>query len=87
MTPDAVWDVLMELAGATEDWRADFVRHATRLPMGDLEYRFGGKLGFGGKVRSRSDGTWSVDCYPEDETPERRAIVAAVNVRIGGGGA
>ena len=83
MEPDAVWDVLMELAGATEDWRADFVRHAGLNPT-DLEYRFGGKLGFGGKART--DGRrWWVDCYPEDKTPERRAIVAAVNARIGGG--
>lgn len=84
MNPDAVWDVLVELAGATEYWRADFVHHAGTHKPGELEYRFGGKLGFGGKVRSRYDGTWSVDCYLEDETPERRAIIEAVNARIGG---
>lgn len=84
MTPDEVWSVLVELAGAREEGRRDFVHHAERTAPGELEYRFGGKLGFGGKVRSQYDGTWRVDCYLEDETPERRAIVEAVNARIGG---
>lgn len=83
MSPDEVWDVLVEAAGAREAERDQFVHHAARTRPGDLEYRFCGVLGFGGKVRSQSDGTWSVDCYPEDSTPERRAVVEAVNARIG----
>ena len=84
MKPDAVWDVLVEMAGAREEERDQFVRHAESTKPGDLEYRFCGKLGFGGKIRSQYDGTWSVDCYPEDSTPERRTIIEAVNARIGG---
>ena len=85
MDPNAVWDVLIELAGATEYWRENFVHSATQNST-DLEYRFQGTLGFGGKVRT--DGfRWWVDCYPEDETPERLAVIAAVNARIGGDGA
>jgi len=82
--PDAAWDVLVELAGAREDDRETFVRHAEQTPSGDLEYRFCGKLGFGGKIWSLTDDRWRIDCYPEDSTPERRAIIDAVNARIGG---
>lgn len=84
MSPSEVWDVLIELAGATEYWRADFLHHAERTAPGELEYRFQGKLGFGGKVWSLYRGGWRVSCYKEDETPERLAIIEAVNARIGG---
>ena len=84
MTSDEVWDVLVELAGASEERRSDFVRYAELTPEGDLEWRFQGSLGFGGKVWSLVGDNWRVDCYPEDSTPERRAVIDAVNARIGG---
>ncbi len=43
------------------------------------EWRFCGLLGFGGKFQSR---TWMVDCYPEDETPERQNIVVETNAAL-----
>ena len=84
MKPTEVWDVLMELAGATEYRRADFVHHAGTHKPGELEYRFKGALGFGGKVWSTYDGLWRVTCYSEDETSERLAMIDATNARLGG---
>jgi hypothetical protein len=84
MKPDAVWDVLVEMAGAREEERAQFVHHAETTKPGDLEYRFMGKLGFGGKVWSLYNGGWRIDCYLEDSTPARRKIIEAVNAKIGG---
>lgn len=48
------------------------------------EYRFQGKLGFGGKFRNNgnNNNTPYVDCYGEDETAERRAMINRANERI-----
>lgn len=48
------------------------------------EYRFMGALGFGGKLRNNGnrENLPHVDCYPEDETPERLAMIASANLRI-----
>lgn len=48
------------------------------------EYRFMGALGFGGKFRNNGnhDNTPHVDCYREDETPERLAMVERANKRL-----
>ena len=48
------------------------------------EYRFMGALGFGGKFRNNGnrDNTPHVDCYREDETPARRAMVERANERL-----
>ena len=43
------------------------------------EWRFMGKLGFGGKYRS---GTNRVDCYSEDETPERLDLIKQINIKL-----
>lgn len=58
-----------------------FVYHVTRDCM---EYRLNGSLGFGGKFRNNGNrsNTPHVDCYPEDETPERLARIEAVNKRL-----
>jgi hypothetical protein len=45
------------------------------------EWRFSGHLGFGGKFwRNGTD--HYVSCYPEDETPERRAMIDDLNRQI-----
>lgn len=75
---EAVYDVLVECCGANEhpDDREQFV--GTHLTGdGCTEYRFCGALGFGGKFRSQ--GQWRVDCYGEDSTPERRAMIERAN--------
>lgn len=79
----AVYDILMRECGATEFWRADFTYHQS----GEFcrEYRFQGALGFGGKFRRRHEGEqerWYVDCYSEDETPARRAMIDRANAAL-----
>lgn len=48
------------------------------------EYRFQGAFGFGGKFRNNGNfnNTPYVDCYGEDETAERRAMINRANERI-----
>ncbi len=74
----AVYDVLVDEAGASETWRQDFV-HAHTVRPTCQEYRFQGVLGFGGKFWPSN---WTVTCYPEDETPERLAVIARVNASL-----
>ena len=45
------------------------------------EYRFHGALGFGGKFRFPG---FTVDCYREDETPERLRMIAKANEVLAG---
>jgi hypothetical protein len=43
-------------------------------------HRFVGELGFAGKFRRRRHGAgWFVDCYREDVTPRRQAMIEAAN--------
>jgi len=48
------------------------------------EYRLNSLLGFGGKFRNNGnrDNTPYVDCYFEDETSERTAMIARANERL-----
>ena len=77
-----VYDVLVNLGGAGEHMRHSFVHHHTQdLPCG--EWRFQGKLFFGGKFR---DQTFTVDCYREDELRiERefgRGLIPLINAEL-----
>jgi hypothetical protein len=82
-----IWDILMQYAGATEYWRSNFLACRNEI----TEYRFQGKLGFGGKFWNQmhvipssmtfSQG-WDVTCYSEDETPERKEMVRKTNERL-----
>lgn len=83
-----IYDVLVELAGArthvvTKDgktwcWeKLDFVH--SHLEQNTTEYRFCGKLGFGGKYRVNTN---TVTYYSEDETVERLAITKATNEEL-----
>lgn len=71
----AIFTVLVEHAGASEDERHDFVHHQTAGPC--TEYRFIGSLGFGGKFW-RSSG-WYVNTYPEQLTPAREQAISQTN--------
>lgn len=73
---NAVWDILIREAGATtaESRRHEFVHLHTVEDC--REYRFIGSLGHGGKYRSRRN---KVDCYQEDETPERLVVIERTN--------
>jgi hypothetical protein len=48
------------------------------------EYRFCGRLGFGGKFRNNGNqnNTPYVDCYPEHVTKERLAMIDRANKRL-----
>jgi hypothetical protein len=82
MTPEQVWDILMREAGAHETDRAQFLFHWPEC----REFRFCGSLGFGGKVWAGDFGNpHRIDCYREDETPERLATIARVNALLKSG--
>lgn len=73
-----IFDILVKECGASEYWRNNFV-HIHSEPHGRCqEYRFQGSLGFGGKFRNREN-RWFVDCYKEDETPERLETIKRTN--------
>lgn len=71
-----IYDLLVREAGARESQRDDFVAYVST--HAHTEWRFGGSLGFGGKFWNSSE-RYYVTCYPDEETPERRAIVQRVN--------
>jgi len=84
MTPDAIYDVLVQECSASEGLRDNFVASLNDYrenPRPPFEYRFRGKLGIGGKYYESATGPW-VGCYSEDMTPERRAIIDAANQRL-----
>jgi len=57
--------------------------HATTKGPATTEYRFQGTLGFGGKFRDNANRLAPyVDCYSEDRTPPRSAIIEAVNAEL-----
>jgi hypothetical protein len=72
-----IYDVLVGLGGAPEIYRDDFIYH--HLKNDCDEFRFQGKLGFGGKYRSKTN---SVDCYLEDSTPERLKLIDEINEEL-----
>ena len=74
-----VYDLLVSIGGASESERNSFIYHHIEAKGGCSEWRFGGKLGFGGKYRS---GTNSVDCYKEDETQDRIKIIENLNLEL-----
>jgi hypothetical protein len=75
-----VYDVLVAHVGAypAEDDRASFGYEFTK-DNPTTEYRFCGALGMGGKFRFPR---MSVDCYPEDSTPDRVAKIADCNAAL-----
>jgi hypothetical protein len=80
---NAVYDILVRYAGASEHNRDDFVTIQTHQPC--TEYRFMGSLGFGGKFW-RNDGRWYVSAYPEDiaAQPERERAIRLTNGPLAG---
>ena len=75
-----VWDALIRQGVFREDhpdWRTHFVWAFQNDAM--REYRLGGWMSMGCKFRGQ---TWSVDIYREDETPEKLAVLDAVNADL-----
>lgn len=76
---DAIYDILVQECGALEDGRLSFVSNQIADFIG--EWRFCGKLGFGGKFRRDMDVMY-VSCYPEVLTKERETMITAANDRL-----
>jgi hypothetical protein len=77
-----VYDVLVEMCVAqdTDYARFSFVFAMTEKEHPVTEYRFGGKLGEGGKFWMPS---FTVSYYhPEHDTPERRELVLRTNAAL-----
>ena len=76
-----LYDVLVTFAGAPDKGltREMFVNwFGGQYQDFSREFRFQGSLGFGGKFW-RNDGRFYVNCYNEDETPERLKTIERVN--------
>lgn len=71
-----IFEILVLYAGANERDTDSFIRTMT---SGTLEYKIGGKLGFGGRF---SLDKFRVACYTEDETPERMDVIMMVNQKL-----
>ncbi len=82
----AIWRVLVDHAGAPDHAMSCDAFVQFQAAQVCKEYRFCGSLGFGGKFRrdrvwiggTRTE-SWAVDCYPEDLTDERQAVIAETN--------
>ena len=74
------WAILVEECGADPD-SLGYELFMADCARGFVEHRFGGMLGFGGKLYT-DRASLQVDCYPEDRTPERAAMIAAANPRL-----
>jgi hypothetical protein len=84
---EEVYDLLVKEVGAIDrpDQKTGFVGSFTESRYDHHEWRFGGRLGFGGKFwRSpyRLGCPFYVNCYQEDSTPEREGVVARANEAI-----
>ncbi len=73
-----VYDILVNMGGALEKEREDFLYAFVKDEYPTTEWRFSGKLGSGGKYRSRN----VVTCYSESETPERLDLMKDMNLAL-----
>ena len=77
-----IWKILVEHCGLFDEEvemnRFMWVQSKDKICR---EFRFQGKLGFGGKFRVRPD-SWYVDCYQEDETAEILEAIKAANMAL-----
>lgn len=78
---NAVYNALVQYAGASEHARPDFVFHQTDRHC--PEYRFMGSLGLGGKFWN-ANGRWYVSAYPEDiaRWPDITEMVNTTNAAL-----
>lgn len=74
-----IYDILVNIGDASEDMRDSFI-HYFIGNFGEWgEWRFGGKLGMGGKYRTQRN---TVDYYYENTTQERDKIVEKINKEL-----
>lgn len=82
---EAVWDdVIVAICGRRADDldRESFVRAYCNPIHPATEWRFSGSLGFGGKFWCQSKLECAVNCYPEDETPDRLRTIEQANAAL-----
>lgn len=81
----SVWAILVNYAGATDtdsNWVSFRQWFDKAIEKGGDEYRFMGRLGFGGKFWiSRHDGM-HVSCYREDLNSEREMVISETNIAL-----
>jgi hypothetical protein len=77
-TANQIYDILVKDCIAPESQREMFLACQKEDCQ---EYRFQGIFGFGGKFYS-SSGTWYVNGYPEDKTPETEQVREMVNKKL-----
>lgn len=82
LTPEfanKVYDILVTYGGAVERDRSSFIYHHCEDKYGCMEWRFCGKLGFGGKYRSQNN---RVTMYSEDRNPEREKLKENIDLKL-----
>jgi hypothetical protein len=79
---EKVYDILIEHLGAQAHPfdKENFVSAFTQKEHTAIEWRFSGLLGFGGKFWR--NGGFYVNCYPEDKTKKRQALIEKANALI-----
>lgn len=77
---DLIYDLLVDICGAIEDDRDNFIKAQTS-DNPPFEYRFGGKLGFGGKFWNELP-ELKVTCYPEEENDNRIRTITKMNLYL-----
>ena len=77
------WVILVEECGADFKSGASFIRYGLDYPDW-TEWRFGAKLGFGGKIWQKHQPKYElyVSYYAEDETDERYEMMQRANKRL-----
>jgi len=81
---DKIYDILVKHAGAPESPMQRMSFHRFMNVPGN-EFRFGGKLGFGGKFwKKDSQRDYRVSCYQEDEKnfPEMEEVAKKTNEEL-----
>ena len=78
--------ILVDIGGANPKILkkdSDFLMYLTdnRSKSFNIEYRFMGHLGYGGKFRT-SHNSWTVDCYSESSTKDRKALIRQINQEL-----
>lgn len=74
-----IYDILENIGGASKGERNSFIYAHCESDYICEEWRFQGKLGFGGKYRIERN---MVDYYLEDETPEMIELTKEINKQL-----
>jgi hypothetical protein len=74
-----VYDILVEDGGADERMRESFIEAHLDIAFPCTEWRFAGKLLFGGKYRNLRN---KVDYYPEHASNKRNKLVELLNQKL-----